>query len=70
MEKIAGFNRVRFVLDLENKKLLSVFENLVGTTVERSQRRFRGVIADKHKLSCQEGPRKRMRLRRRDDMMM
>ena len=33
-----------------------MFEDLVGISVEQSQRRFRSVIADEHKLSIQEGP--------------
>ena len=56
-------HRVSFIPDLEDIKFLAVFEDLVGTSVEWSQQRFRSVIVDEHKLSIQEGLRKRLRLR-------
>ena len=53
--------RVRFITDLENNIFFTPPENLIG-----SQRRFGSVIADKNKLSIQEGSRQRVRLRRRN----
>ena len=57
-------HRFRFIPNLEDKKFLTSFEDLEGTSVEQSQRRFRSVIPDEHKLSSQKGPGKRLRLRR------
>ena len=56
-------HRIRFIPNQEDKKFLTVFEDLVGTSVEQSQRRFRSV-SNEHKLSSQESPGKRLRLRR------
>ena len=51
-------------------KLLAAFEDLLRASEEQWQWRFRGIVTNKHKPSCQEGLRQRLRVKRRDHMMM
>ena len=42
---------------------------MIRSSVEKRQRRFRGIISNKHKFSIHQSSRKRLRLRLRNHMM-
>ena len=51
------------------KKFLRMLENMIRSSVEKRQRRFRGIISNKHELSIHQSSRKRLRLMLRDHVM-
>ena len=43
---------------------------MIRSSVEKRQRRFRGIISNKHKFSIHQSSRKRLRLRLRDHVIL